>query len=186
MLNIYPKHFNLIDRSSFFIYYESNTVFFSSYLGMIKLKFNDSICFFMDDLWFTYLNTSFFNSLKFRFYILQWFNRIGNYLTSILFGLSLKYKVIGLGHRGYYSNNLYLFKIGYSHLVFSFLNLSVKAKKKKKKKLFHKLYSINNNILSNTFFHLQNLRVPDIYSSNGIFNRTDYYLFKKGKKSFML
>lgn len=52
--------------------------------------------------------------------------------------------------------------------------------------MYHKLYSMNSNLLSNIFYHLQNMRVPDIYSKNGIYNRTDYYEFKKGKKSFMM
>ena len=186
MLTINFKKYNIIDLISFFFYFESNCLLISSKLGFIKLKLFDSLCFYIDDWLLTNIRSSFIKHDKFNFYIYLFFNKLSNIFKSIIYGFDIKYKVIGLGHRGYYSKNLYLYKIGYSHLVFCFLPIGLKAKKKKKKKMYHKLYSINSNLLSNIFYHLQNMRVPDIYSKNGIYNRTDYYEFKKGKKSFMM
>lgn len=113
-------------------------------------------------------------------------NHISQYLTTLLYGNFVKYKIIGLGHRAYFSKNIYLFKIGYSHLVFCFIPFCIRSKKKKKKKIFHKLVSINKILLNTFFYSLKSMRVPDIYSTNGIYNRNDFYSFKKGKKSFLL
>jgi hypothetical protein len=60
------------------------------------------------------------------------------------------------------------------------------SKKKQKKKPFHKIIGINQTALDSFFFHIKNMRIPDIYSKNGIYNRNDYICFKKGKKSFLL
>lgn len=113
-------------------------------------------------------------------------NSIHVLLKNILIGNTLKYKVIGLGHRGYYSRNIFFFKLGYSHLVFCFLPFFFFSKKKKKKNRFYTIYGVDNIQLNNFFFFLQSLRIPDIYNFNGIFNRIDFFEKKKSKKAALL
>jgi ribosomal protein L6P/L9E len=186
LLSINKVHYNILEKNSFFFFFEANSFLIGSHLGIVKYRCFDSLHFFVEDMFITYVKSSYLNASISKFFRTQLFNRFGNILKSIIYGFDLKYKVIGLGHRGYFSKNIYLFKIGYSHLVFCFLPINVRAKKKKKKKQFHKLYSIDINNLSNIFHKIKNMRIPDIYSSNGIYSRIDLYFFKKGKKSFML
>lgn len=186
MLILSRKYYELVDLYSVLYYYESNCFLLISHLGIIKYQSLKKNYFFLDSFFFNLLSSSLLRNSESKIYRYNFFKQLPTFLKTIIYGFDLKYKIIGLGHRGYFSKNLYLFKIGYSHLVFCFLPINIKAKKKKKKKIFHKLYSINKVTLFNFFFHLKNMRVPDIYSSNGIYNRTDFYSFKKGKKSFML
>jgi ribosomal protein L6P/L9E len=103
-----------------------------------------------------------------------------------MYGFIIKYKVMGLGHRCIYNTNIYLLKLGYSHLVYQFIPFEISTKKKKKKKQYHRITSINFMLLS-TFFHkLQLMRIPDVYNLNGIFNNYDDIEKKEGKKSFLL
>ncbi len=179
------KSIHTLDQNSFLLYIESHILSIISNLGILKIKSTPEIHFFLDNIFFCY-NWAFFKYKKLLFLLYSFLNNIDSWFKSIFFGGFVKYKVIGLGHRGYYSKNTYLFKIGYSHLVFCFMPFIFSSKKKQKKKPFHKIIGLSQTSLDIFFFHIQNMRIPDIYSKNGIYSRNNYICFKKGKKSFLL
>ena len=68
---------------------------------------------------------------------------ISLHLISILNGFRGKFKIVGRSYKLHKKNNSLVFKLGYSHLVFKTLDLSIFLKKKEKKKLFFTLVSLN-------------------------------------------
>jgi ribosomal protein L6P/L9E len=183
----FKKKFINID-SNIFIYSENKTIFIVSYLGMLKIKIPEFLFFLKIEKIITIKNTyKYFSYKKKKNYnIINYaINKFFKLFKNLTIGFIAKFKVIGLGHKILYSKSNYLLKLGYSHLIYIFIPLSIASKKKKKKK-YLKLISINSTIVNNLFFFLGNLRIPDIFSMNGIFNRNFFMQFKQGKKSFLL
>jgi hypothetical protein len=171
-LRVLEKYISAVDFKTVFFYSESNFFFFYSYLGI--LKFN------------TFLFSFFFfkkKNLIFKYYKNN--IMIVNSFIDIIYGNTIKFKVIGLGSKLFYCDNLFLFKLGYSHLIFFFF-FFFNSKRKLKKKKYFKIFSFSKIKLYSFFYDIQFLRYPHIYSKNGIFNKDDLFFFKKGKKSFLL
>jgi hypothetical protein len=121
-----------------------------------------------------------------------------NTMNGYLFGLNIKYKIIGRGFKGIKKNNNLIFKLGYPILCyFTFpIIYCIWIKKKSKQKIFslkHKrsysrIFTIGSNLYN---FHLlsykiDQLKIPDIYCKKGLFFRGKKIFFKKGKKAFSL
>jgi hypothetical protein len=80
-------------------------------------------------------------------------------------------KIFGRGWKIVRYSYLLLIKLGYSHMIFNCLLPIYKDKFKKKKKKYYTYYSIfymNVNTLLGKF---KSMRVPDVYTSKGIFHR---------------
>jgi ribosomal protein L6P/L9E len=164
-------------------------MFVASKLGMLKFKIPSDVLVYTVKNVLIVRNNNYFSSKKNNKsvrYVYYFIKKLFNLIKNLTIGHTIKYKVVGLGHKALYSNNNYLFKLGYSHMVYCFIPILFMGRKKKKKKMFHKITSIENVNLNNFFFYIKHLRVPDIFSMNGVFNRTFYMEFKKGKKSFLL
>jgi hypothetical protein len=169
-----------------YFYVENNVLLFITNYGIAKFKISNS-CDIHKTSNVIYIRKTYFSLLhKYLNTIFYSIKLIANYIKNLIISFFIKYKVIGLGHKILYSKGVYLFKLGYSHLIYCFIPLQHGGVKKKKRKLFNKLFSINKISLNNLFFILNKLRIPDIFSMNGIFNRALYMFFKKGKKSFLL
>ena len=170
------------------LYIENNLLFVITSIGCVKFKLKKNIIFFLVDnnLIFNHSYLIAFNKIKFDKNILYFVNNLFNLLKNVTTVYSIKYKIVGLGHKVLYSKNNYLFKLGYSHMIYCLIPFNIRGKKKKKKLLFNKLYSINSIKLNNFFYYIKHLRIPDIFSMNGIFNRIHYMEFKRGKKTFLL
>ena len=179
----------ILNTKDCYIFVENNIVFIASQLGILKFKISNNILLYtIKNFLIIKNNYNFFsrksnNSIRYIYYFIK---KLFNFIKNLTIGYSIKYKIVGLGHKVLYSNNSYLFKLGYSHMVYCFVPISFVGKKKKKKKLFNKISSLEVVSLNNFFFYIKHLRIPDIFSMNGVFDRTFYMEFKKGKKSFLL
>ena len=184
----YKKIFILNEKNIFF-YIENNNIIIGSYLGMSKLKLSKSLSLdkISNNIIFKIKYLDFLYRPRYNYNFTQYYiNNIFSIIKNLTIGHTIKYKIIGLGHKVLYSKNNYLLKLGYSHLIYCFIPIIFSAKKKKKKKQFNKITSLEYVKLNNFFYFINKLRVPDIFSMNGIFNRTCYLEFKAGKKSFLM
>lgn len=173
---------NPIDILRSLIYTESNYIYINSTLGSAKLKYILDLFYpsVLDNFLF------FYSSIKNQISFFIFFNKFSMLLHSLNVGYRAKYRIIGLGWKSFYYKNFLLFKLGYSHLVFFFLPFELSSFKKKKKKTYYTIVGLNDSVLKDTFFFLKNLRIPDIYSMNGVFSRVEFVEFREGKKSFLL
>ena len=176
------SHPIFLDYKNFFFYCECSKVFLMSYVGILKYKMNELNNFLLiNNITCFILNFVFF--LKKKTFLFYFFFKT---LIETVYGSSVKFKIIGLGYKSLYSNNLFFFRLGYSHLVFFFSDLNTSSIKKKKKKKFFKLYGFSSHLIATSFNETKKFRTPGIFSMNGIFNRKDFLSFKKGKKSFLM
>jgi ribosomal protein L6P/L9E len=172
----------------FFIYIERNNFLSIGKLGSfkLKLKINFYIYSMNSILYLKYflLNSYILNKNKNLDKILfQKF--ISLFLISIFIGFRGKFKIVGRGYKLHKKNNSLIFKLGYSHLIFKNLNLSLFLKKKDKKKLFFTLISLNSYLISNYINVFRSYRLPNIYKKKGIFNNTKKVNFKLGKANMV-
>ena len=152
------------------LYYENNVIIISNYLGLLKFKYEI----------FTMVKYN-MNDTKSALSLLDKY--VYKSSTMLKWGYRLKYKVIGLGWRCLYSEFNYIYKIGYSHFISFLIPLENKSRKKKfKKEKYLILKGVNLFKYLNLFLIIKNLRMPHIYSKNGIFCRYDDYVFKLGIK----
>jgi ribosomal protein L6P/L9E len=170
---------------------EKNSLICLSKLGSFKCKFN---LFFV--LYF-YNNLLLFKSLilnsnlgiklnkKYTINKILFQNFISLFIVSVLNGFRGKFKIVGRGYKLHKKNNNLVFKLGYSHLIFKTLDLSVFLKKKEKKKLFFTLISLNYYLITNYINNFRSYRIPNIYKRKGIFNNTKKVLFKFGKANMV-
>jgi hypothetical protein len=176
---------------TYFLNYSEYNRLISGYINsLIKFK----LLFFFIILYNT-LNIIYITSKKKIKYIYQcYYNNMNNYL----FGLSIKYKIIGRGFKGIKKNNNLIFKLGYPILCFFTFPITycIWVKKKSKQKIYsfkHKRsYSRIFTIGCNTYnfyllsYKIDQLKIPDIYCKKGLFFRGKKIFFKKGKKAFSL
>jgi hypothetical protein len=124
-------------------------------------------------------------SINYDRYIQNCITQVGIAMQCISTGFFNRFKVIGLGQRAYFSKNLYVMELGYSHLVYYLMPLNTLGWKKKfKKQKFFTIFSSNHECINQIVCNIQNHRVPDIFSMNGIYKRSDDIEWKEGKKAF--
>ena len=122
-----------LDYKNFFFYCECSKVLLMSYVGILKYKMSVLNNFLLINSITCFILTFFFFFLKKKKKIFSFFFKT---LIETVYGSSVKYKIIGLGYKSLYSNNLFFFRLGYSHLVFLFSDINTSSIKKKKKKNF--------------------------------------------------
>lgn len=104
-----------------------------------------------------------------------------------LFGFYLKYRIKGLGHRIYIKKNIFVYKIGYSHLVYKILSFDLHNPPKRfKKQYYFALCGTDSERVNNAVFTIQTYRIPNCYCYNGIWVHDVVVEGKEGKKGFML
>jgi ribosomal protein L6P/L9E len=172
----------------FFIYIERNNFLSLGKLGTFKLKLNINFYIYNSNsifyLRYFLLNSSISDKKKTLSKVLfQKF--ISLFLISILIGFRGKFKIVGRGYKLHKKNNSLIFKLGYSHLIFKNLNLSLFLKKKDKKKLFFTLISLNSYLITSYINIFKSYRLPNIYKKKGIFNNTKKVNFKLGKANMV-
>lgn len=64
-----------------------------------------------------------------------------------------KFKIVGVGYRQFSSDNIVIYKLRYSHLVYNILPFNILTFKKHKRRKFFTLFSLNKNEL-NRIMHL--------------------------------
>ena len=161
-------------NSNIFFYIECNFFILYSFLGIIKVKNKDLIRFFWSK---NIIYTNYFIN-QISFFLHELFLLINN-------GYFNKFKIIGVGYRQFYSNNMVIYKLRYSHLIYNILPLDIITFKKKKNKKYFTLFSLNKNRL-NKILHLWLLyRVPNVYTKKGFFKKGKKYNFKKMVKKLL-
>lgn len=174
-------------KNDLVLYKYSNTIYVSGYLGSLKFKLNDIYWLELtDNILFLKNKILSVNSGKkttTRNYAVI-LSKISNSLINVLYGSINKFKIVGLGYKLLFSNNQWVFKLGYSHLLYNNLSLKIYTKKKKKKRKYISVGSMNKCKLNLFLKSVENYRVPNKYSANGIFNRLTNIKLKKKKIQF--
>nr|YP_009370727.1 ribosomal protein L16 [Eukaryota sp. BB2]AQL10433.1 ribosomal protein L16 [Eukaryota sp. BB2] len=121
----------------------------------------------------------------------QYFTEYGKKSTSYLFNCLNKItillyelckrelKISGIGYRFAIHLNLLVLKLGYSHLIFYLLPLTVRISRLGKSVI--SLVGLNNIIVSFTANYIKFFRLPSVYTSKGIRHRKETILSKQGK-----
>ena len=104
---------------------------------------------------------------------------------SIINGYTSRFKLIGVGYRQYYSNNIVMYKLRYNHLVYNVVPLNIITYKKHKKKKFFSLFSLDSNKLNNIVHLWMTYRVPNVYTKKGFFKKGKTVIFKKIVKKLL-
>ena len=93
----------------------------------------------------------------------------------------------GLGHRIYLKRNNFVYKIGYSHIVYKLLELNLlNSPKRYKKEYYFAVRGLDLVGVRNSVNKIQSYRIPNSYCFNGIFIQGLVVQVKEGKKGFML
>jgi hypothetical protein len=169
--------------NSFLRYSESPFIFNYSFLGICKYKLDDSI--------FLYYNYISIHIHKIYFpcnstlkYIISLLSRS---FISVSFGFFSKYRIKGLGHRIYIHKNTFLYKIGYSHLLYRLLDYNlINMKKRFKKETYFAVRGLDYINLRRSIFIIQSYRIPNCYCFNGIFIHGLIVDAKESKRGFLL
>ncbi|MDF2698971.1 MAG: rplF [Haloplasmataceae bacterium] len=174
----------------FFVYIERNKLLAISKLGSFKFKYKPTFLLYNNNniffLKYFLLNNVFCNiDKKNNLNRILFQNFISLFFVSILVGFRGKFKIVGRGYKLHKKNNNLVFKLGYSHLIFKNLDLSLFLKKKEKKKLFYTIISLNNYLITNYINLFRTFRIPNVYKKKGIFNNTKKVLFKFGKANMV-
>ena len=122
--------------------------------------------------------------VKSLFYYISAF--LNNIISNSQHGSIARFRLTGRGYKSFPFIFTYLFKLGYSYLIFYTLPLPLRLKRKSKKKIF---YNIMGLWTSQTLLYLNQikcLKIPDVYCSKGIFKQNEQIQQKEGKKSFTL
>lgn len=120
--------------SHIFFYIECNFFILYSFLGIIKVKNVNLPVFFIEK--HTLYSNNF--NITFAFFLRELFNVINN-------GYFNKFKIIGVGNRQFYSTNIVIYKLRYSHLIYNLLPLDLLTFKKHKKKKYFTLFGLDKN-----------------------------------------
>lgn len=125
-----------------FFYIEFDFFILYSFLGIIKVQNKSLVSFFMkkNSLFTVFLNNSIIFFIKSIFLLIN-------------FGYFNKFTLVGVGYRQFYSNNIIVYKLWYSHLIYKILPFDILTSKKGKKKKYFTLFSLNKNKL-NKIFHI--------------------------------
>lgn len=169
--------------SVFVCYSESTNVLVYSTLGILKFRHSDE--------YYVHISNSFVNIYSVYHTLAFSYKLILSLLSTVLwgtcFGYFSKYRIKGLGHRIYLKNNSFLYKIGYSHLVYKLLDFDIiNSPKRFKKEFYFALRGLNLVNLRRSLFIIQSYRIPNCYCFNGIFIHGIIVEKKEGKKGFML
>jgi len=166
-------------------YIEKNMLLFinSNILKKIKLKYLVFNIFkFELIISYTYLcTTSMFNKL-WNTYIRTLITYLGLYKKRILY----KFEVRGFSYKLRRDYNLFMFKLGYSHLVYYHLNMNTLLSdiiKKKRDTNTYLLYGHSRHAIGQQAVNISNLRKVNVYSSYGIRTQMQKLFLKKGKVS---
>lgn len=160
---------------SYYVYLESNKFYMytssSSNKYKRKLKFIYLLNFNEIIKKYSLFSYELKNHKYFNFYISLLENKENTFNKQFLYNQIGKIKIIGRGWKIVKSANQLLIKLGYSHPLFLMLNPYLKYKIKKKKKKYYIFYGIFYDKLNTLTGKFNLMRIPDVYTRKGIFNR---------------
>ena len=169
MLN---KYFYILNNIFFYIEYDFLILY--SYLGIIKIKNKDLINYFIrfNTLFSRVVNNHILYFLRFIFLLINqgYFN---------------KFKIIGVGYRQFYSNNMVIYKLRYSHLIYNILPFDILTFKKHKRRKYFTLFSLNKNKLNKVMHIWLTYRIKNVYTKKGFFKKNKKVFFKEIVKKIL-
>jgi len=127
-------YYNL--SGSYCCYLESNFFILFSKLGILKIK---NHLFFN----FYYFTNQEVNSLISSYYNRSFSLYLKDLFLIINYGYFNKFKLIGVGYKQFYINNVVVYKLRYSHLIYKVLPFNLISFKKHKKKKFYTIFGLN-------------------------------------------
>lgn len=155
-------------------YKEYNFVITYSLLGSIKIK------------------DSFFSNFYIKLNILFSRNIISSFKSflnrlfkTINIGSVNKFSLTGVGYRKFYSDNIVVYKLRYSHLIYKILPLNVLDFKKHKRRKFFSLFSLNQDLLNKVTYRWLSYRITNIYTKKGFLKKDKKMLFKERFKKLL-
>ena len=160
------KQFFFLSNIIFF-YIEFDFFIFYSTLGIIKIK-NKNLTHYL-------LKANTLLTLANNTTLVFFMNIIDKLIN---FGYVNKFKLVGVGYRQFYSNNIIVFKLWYSHLVYKILPLNILTFKKNKKKPFFCLYSLDKNNLNRVLHLWLSYRIRNTYTKKGFLKKNKEYYTK--------
>jgi ribosomal protein L6P/L9E len=122
--------------------------------------------------------------VKTLFYYISAF--LNNIISNSQQGSIARFRLTGRGYKSFPFIFTYLFKLGYSYLIFYTLPLTIRLKRKSKKKVFYNIMGLWNSQTMSYLNKIKGLKIPDVYCSKGIFKQHEQFQQKEGKKSFTL
>jgi len=160
--------------SNILVYIECNFCIAYSSLGIIRLKSNH-----LSNLYYTRNTVTSLTVNNTVSFILR------ELFILISLGYTNKFKLVGVGYRQFYENNIVVYKLRYSHLIYNVLDFAVLTTKKLKKKKFFTVFSLNKNKLNRLFNIWLLYRVPNVYTKKGIIKKGSSLNFKKMMKKIL-
>lgn len=121
----------------------------------------------------------FLSRVKRHFTFIQ--SRVQTLIASSVEGFKKELRVLGVGYRFFVHLNLSVLKLGYSHLLFFLVPLTIQVRKRGKSVL--ELFSIQLHSLSETSIHMRGFKLPNVYTGRGIRFRKEKLQLKQGKSS---
>jgi ribosomal protein L6P/L9E len=177
--SLFQSSFN---ASIFLCYAESHALSLCGPLGITKYRNDNSSFIFSETGWISLLSKFVSNTpVKLARAAMS------TSFCGIYFGFYNKYRMKGLGHRIYLHRNNFVYKLGYSHLVYKLLSLDlINSPKRFKKEYYFAVRGISNIGVQNAVNAIQSYRIPNCYCFNGIFIHRVIVEAKESKKGFML
>lgn len=157
-----------------FCYLECNYSIVYSTLGIIRIKSQH-----LSDL---FINKLTFCSIKVNITLTLLLREI---FLLISLGYFSKFKIVGVGYRQFYEDNVVVYKLRYSHLIFNILDLDVLVAKKHKKKKYFTIFSLNKFKLNRILNIWLLYRVPNVYTKKGFLKKGVTINFKKMMKKII-
>lgn len=160
--------------SNILVYIECNFCIAYSTLGIIRIRSNNLTQLYYKKYTVTSLNVNHTVTFLLR-----------ELFILISLGYTNKFKLVGVGYRQFYENNIVVYKLRYSHLIYNVLDFSVLTTKKLKKKKFFTIFSLNKNKLNRLLNIWLLYRVPNVYTKKGIIKKGSTFNFKKMIKKIL-
>jgi len=157
-----------------YIYIECENIILFSPIGIIKFKHPKNIDFIKKEQLLLSYNK--------QTEIVLFFREIFLLITK---GTFTKFKIVGVGYRQMYANNVVVYKLRYSHLIYNVLPLDIITNKKQKRKTYHTLFSLNKNKLNNVLQMWLSYRIPNVYTKKGMFKKDQIVRSKKMVKKLL-
>ena len=109
---------------------------------------------------------------------------IKNMIFDTNFGFSIFMELRGLGFRiNLHSNNILIFDLGLSHLIYYKLPIDIVIKFLDDKNTIFIIMGTNRERVLNTFYKIKSLKKKDAYKNKGFFLFGDIPKLKEGKQS---
>nr|YP_009178812.1 ribosomal protein L6 [Peronospora tabacina]ALJ78435.1 ribosomal protein L6 [Peronospora tabacina]ALJ78482.1 ribosomal protein L6 [Peronospora tabacina] len=164
-----PKKINIFNKNK--------TIFFTTSLGLLSLKFIENINFFIKKNKLL-LN---FNINKNKKNILNLYNKLIKIkIKGILHGFKISLLLKGIGFKTFIDNNNLILKLGFSHDIIIQIPPNIEIINISNKLIFN---SIDYIFLKQFVHYIKNHKKPEPYKGKGLLLKNEKILQKEGKKS---